>query len=326
MTKDKVLEVLQKYDIEYREFGKNVAKGNININCPFCSDGDTGFHLGINYKTGQWGCWRDAKHRGKSVVALLSKMLGISTFAARTELQEVISPDLDVKSLLEKIDKINTREQHKEIARVETLEFPDNFYRVEPVGTTIKFWQYLDRRGFNGIEEIISKYDLRCCFLDNFADRIIIPVYKDEKLVTWTSRHIYNGTPKYKDLSIVESVIPCKRLIYNYDNLTGGQFLFITEGPMDALKMDSYLVDSNATCLFTKTATPEQKYLLSIVAKRYETVFILLDPDAKMQSLSLADELSFIRNVRQLDMPEGIEDPGKFSPSAVVKFEKSLTM
>ena len=71
MNKDNIVEILKAYNIPYALTGKNVSKGYIGLNCPFCDDDDN-FHLGINPEKNFFACWRNNEHRG-NIVKLFMK-------------------------------------------------------------------------------------------------------------------------------------------------------------------------------------------------------------------------------------------------------------
>ena len=78
-----VTQMLTRYNIEFVESGPNVAKGNVNVQCPWCGVEDHSYHLGINLAKGMWGCWRNKQHRGRALYKLLSKLTGLSYQEAR---------------------------------------------------------------------------------------------------------------------------------------------------------------------------------------------------------------------------------------------------
>ena len=76
MNKDNIVEILKAYNIPYALTGKNVSKGYIGLNCPFCGDDDN-FHLGINPEKNFFACWRNNEHRG-NIVKLFMEVLGFT--------------------------------------------------------------------------------------------------------------------------------------------------------------------------------------------------------------------------------------------------------
>ena len=203
----------------------------------------------------------------------------------------------------------------------EYLTLPEYFTKPKRL-----FVEYLEGRGFDNIDSLVSIYDIHQCLVDDWKWRLIFPVYFKEKLVTWVGRSIgISPYLPYMDLSIEESVIHSKYCLYNYDNLKGGEALFVTEGIFDALKIDYYSPkDVNATCLFTKTMRKEQEYLLYGLSNYYDSIYILLDSDAKIEALKIVKDLSYIHNVKLSLLPDGVKDPGCFNKYEVNRFVREF--
>ena len=51
-----VVSVLRDLNIFFMDHGKNVTKGWVNVNCPFCHD--PSWHLGINLSNNKISCWK----------------------------------------------------------------------------------------------------------------------------------------------------------------------------------------------------------------------------------------------------------------------------
>ena len=306
--------IFSQYNIEYAESGKNISKGWIGINCPFCEE-DEGFHLGINEKSRFWSCWKNSKHRGKGYYNLFKKLLKCSEQQLRLLCE-------DKKLLIEDEfnsikDKLNIKTDRKE-NKVELLNFLPEFMEIKNSGITKRFWDYLVERGFDNPDIIISKYNLKCCLVGEYKFRIIIPIYKDGKLVTWTSRSLYkNAKLRYLTHPIKDSVLNIKDTLFNYDYINnGGEVLFITEGPFDAIKMQ-YLFpfpSYKATCLYTKSISDVQEVLLYYIAPNYNKVILLLDKNEISQSFFMMSNLSFISNFETMIFPfNDIKDPGELT-------------
>ena len=155
--------------------------------------------------------------------------------------------------------------------------------------------------------------------------RLIFPIYFLGKLVTWQGRQVTREAYlPYRDLSIPESVRHVKFCLYNFDNLKGGDTLFITEGLFDSLKMDYYSPDGiDSTCLFTKTMRDEQMWLIAELASIYKKIIVLLDSDAQVEAISIYSKLSFLRNVSLGTLPLGAKDPGILTKEQVLRLVKS---
>lgn len=313
MNKDKLIALFEKYNIPYALFGKNIKLGYIGLCCPFCGD-DNNFHLGINPEKNFFACWRNNEHKG-NLVKLFIKLLGFT--------------EKEVKILLSSYDfSIDfTRDMcyNKELVKGKTeLIMPTNFYKITNDNVATKpFYNYLVKRKFNNIDNLINQYNIKCCLSGKWQNRIIFPLYFNNQLVTWVGRSIEsNPYLRYRDLAKEDSVRYAKHCLFNFDKLRGGKLLFICEGIIDALKIDFYTPeDIHATCIFTTSMRNEQISLLSKINELYEKVIVLLDQGVEYQSIVLSDKLSFMSNVfLKLFTFNGKKDAGELNQEEIVNY------
>lgn len=310
---------LEQHNIEYITQGSNVAQGNINIRCPFCRASDPSHHLGIRIEDGIWGCWRDARHRGRRPHLLIMELLNCS-YAEASTISGITGPEL---SKFDEVVAAFGQEQERERGR-SALSIPEEFQSLETGGMADRFYSYLIyERGFHkaDILDLAYEYDLKYCLVGYWKDRIIIPIYMADGLVTWTSRALHSQSKeRYKTLPTEESVMNIKHVVFNYPELIaeGGETLFITEGVFDAMKVDFYgkTEGIRATCLFSSSVLLEQVWLLNELVPQFSQTYILLDATEVSGALQVQAELSSLPvNVRQL--PPGVADPADLSPSQV---------
>lgn len=326
-----ILEFLQLHHVEFRTSGKNCAKGHCVVSCPLCEeegDPDPSMHMGIELHTGHWGCWRSSHHRGKKLATLLVKLTGI-TFKEACELLGDAEQALDkdefdgLAAWLRGEDGGDGRPEPPK-----RISLPSNFRPLTDGRFAQPFRNYLvKKRGFRrrDLDELIETYDLHYCGVGrhSWANRLILPIYRDRKLGSYTGRSIDpKESLRYNSLSKDESPTNIKETIYDFDGLmtTKGRILFIVEGPLDMLKLDFYARPHNcrATCLFSKTATPEQVADLYNVHRNFTRLVLLLDAGEGKSSMELMDELSLIPNIEAMEIPfEGVEDPGDLYPAEV---------
>jgi len=303
----KIKEILKQHNIDFVETGKNVAKGNLGLNCPFCGSEDSSYHLNIN-NNGRYFCWRDGSHKG-TIHYLLGHILNISIDEAKRLLgNQHTSPSVE-----ENIIKYGGKT---------SIQLPENFRVVENNIITKAFYNYLKNRGFDRIPELVERYNIKCCISGKWADRVIFPIYMNYELMSWIGRDIREKAYlRYRDLEIDESVKHPKYCLFDYDNLLGGERLYVLEGVFDALKMNWYTSEHiSSTCLFTLNVTDEQIKLLLRVSDLYEEIIILLDEGAERQSMKLSASLSFIKNLSTKFVPKGIKDVGEMTPSQIKNF------
>lgn len=328
MIGEKLIRIFEENGIPYQLEGKNVKRGNMTIHCPFCGADDRGMHLGINLDDGAFSCWRDHTHRGRNTSRLIAILLDISIARARTLLGFEIFDQEEYNKTLQSLMNGGSLIPIKKLGGVDHLSLPPFFRTIDNSGLRKRFYHYLENRGLKNINYLIKRYDLRSCFVDEFTNRIIIPVYINNELMTWTSRSIDKEAKlKYRDLSIDESVRHCKFCLLDYDNIKeGGEVLYIVEGPFDAFNLRDKLPEGfEVTCLFTKQMTDEQSLLLYPILDLYSSVTILLDRDAVSQAISMLNkQFSGWPNVGVRYLPEGIKDPGELTKEQVERLLKSF--
>jgi hypothetical protein len=135
-------------------------------------------------------------------------------------------------------------------------------------------------------------------------DRIIIPVFFDNKLVGWQARLAREPKDKQELKYISMNNLPRGRILYNFDQARLYPFVVVVEGPMDVWRFGP-----EAVALLGQIAGA-QTNLLTIY---WKTVIIMLDEDAKKNS---ADLLAILRQslpgrVVEVHLPPA-RDPGAF--------------
>jgi len=111
--------------------------------------------------------------------------------------------------------------------------------------------------------------------------RIIIPLILDGKIVSWTGRSILSKQkinelkiPRYKNLSIEQSVIDPKSILFNLDNCKS-EIGVLTEGAFDVMRMgDGFF------CSFGTELTQSQ---IAVIKNRFKKVFIMFDNEREAQ-------------------------------------------
>ena len=237
---------------------RNNVRNWTNVNCPFCTNPiDTHFNGGFNIINPRYNCWRCGGH---SWFDALSKLLNI--------------PVEQVNSFVQAYSYISKEKEEKKIAQAEHLDSPG--YRLEEFEK-----EYLINRGFN-IEYLQSKFHLRGGGkTGDWSYRILIPIYYKNVLVSWTGRSTLDketlkllDIPRYKNLSVEQSVINPKEICFNLDNSTKDSVILV-EGPMDVMKMGD-----NTICSLGTGVTPEQILFLK---NRYKKIFIAFDKEPSAQ-------------------------------------------
>lgn len=348
MIGDKVTRYLKEHGIQYIESGPDVAKGNVNIKCPWCGDSDIGHHLGINLRTGYYGCWRSKAHRSKDILTLLYKLTGES----KNVLREVILGT----TLVANNDVFSRIASGKFYTPVEvslkdapTLTMPSKYKVIKSVGATKRFWDYLQQTrkfGDKYTSKVVSRYKLLACLTGAFKDRIIMPIFMDRKLVCWTSRSIHKEAQvRYMSLPDKEpevagyldiagecglATVNVKSTLYNYDLCNkGGKLLLVVEGPLDAMKIDCVGWRHGVRCvgMFNTAASQEQVFLLKDLSRLYSRVLVILDPGFVVDAVDAASKIG--KNTvavafESLPVPKYAEDLGSLKMMDAIKLVEYL--
>ncbi len=297
--------------IEYRSSGKNVGRGEINTSCCFC--GESNYHLGINSNKNLFHCWKCGA-KG-DILKLVSKLLNISHIEAK----ELINPQNDLKKVLE--ERKNKMEiTEKKVIKNKELELPP--YTNPFVKDSSNVWQIVAHRflvnKYNLSWEQILEAKLHYCYFGKYKNSIIIPIYKDGKLVNFIARTWTKNTKKrYINCSNQESLANIKNLLYNYDSIRKEQNLvIIVEGAMDAIKTG---LDRTVATLGSEIS---QEQINLIVGLKPKKVIVLADndpgnPNTIKKAHKLADYISPFILTKVIEIPYKGLDPGDLNKEEI---------
>ena len=310
------LRFLEDHGVEYVTRGPNTKKGEASIKCPFCKDDDPSQHMGINLTKERWGCWRSADHGGRSPVRLIQAILHCSYNQAQIVHGQYNRPDPDhFEASLAALGGLTNAPQAK---TAYAAAMPPEARQIAPTGLSAPFWHYLANRGFDDVGALCEAYGLQCAVTGRYAGRVLIPIVAQGAMVGLTGRAIttLQHAPRY--LSDSEAI---KRHIYNEDVVNaGGELLFVTEGPFDAIKVDYYgqRYGASATCMFGVNFTAEQTVILATAAALWDRIVVLFDTAAQSEAMGL---ISYIdrTNVYLGQLPEGADDPGELTEEQIEK-------
>lgn len=240
------------------DFNTRINRGWTNITCPFCDDKT--FNGGFNNAGDYYHCWKCGGHNFKQALA---RAVNIPF----NEVDILIEQYAGRNSLLNKLNK----KQAKAIK----LTLPTNTF-------TPAERKYLKQRNFSP-KLLHEKYKIVGGGITGaWKYRIIIPLILDGKIVSWTGRSILSKQkinelkiPRYKNLSIEQSVIDPKSILYNLDNCIS-QTAVLTEGAFDVMRLgDGFF------CSFGTELTQAQ---IIEIKNRFSKVFIMFDNEVEAQT------------------------------------------
>lgn len=327
---------LMEHHIAFIDKGANVKRGEISVRCPWCGSADPSYHLGLNLDTGWFSCWRNrAQHSGKSPLRLICKLINVPYWKAREIAglsTDYVDPD-GFDAVAARIMGRDSAIQHPRQVHREFLELDKYFVPISSAVLTLRWFNYLYGRYFerDDIEDLCHQYNLMAARHGNYADRLILPYYIDDKLVTWTARAIGRSTLRYLDLSVDLSLVPAKDTLYNHDAiLEGGRVLVIAEGPLDAIKLDFYgrPFGLRAVGMSTNSISDHQTYMLEAAADSFDQIVVMMDNKTDygiVDSMRLKQELLVVPKLRIDTVPFGRGDPGELRKGEVIEYAKTVT-
>ena len=240
------------------EFSNRSNRGWTNVCCPHCDDKtlNGGFNNAGNY----YHCWKCGGHDFKRTLSLVTRV-----------------PESQIDDLIQQYQGRTTllNQLNKKKAKALKLELPTNTF-------TPAERHYLKSRNFSP-SELHRKYGLVGGGMTGpWKFRIIIPLILDGQIVSWTGRSILSKKkleelkiPRYKNLSIEQSVMDPKSVLYNLDNCKK-KIAVLTEGAFDVMRLgDDFF------CSFGTELTQSQ---IAMIKDRFEKIYIMFDNEEKAQA------------------------------------------
>lgn len=300
-----VVGLLKSMGIEMDFTGKNVTRGWVNTNCPFCQDPSN--HLGINLSSKNVSCWICREH------GTFWKYIKAKTRKDNKEIYRLLKPFLVGGVQYVDYDENKTKNE-KVVLPTHLYDEPLKIHKEYLLSRNFKP-SYLQRIYGIKYSGQVSKYKTQDRVVD-FRFRIIIPIYINGKLVNFTARDVTDtAEEKYKNCPIDDVLLTTKDCIYGYDTLVGDTAV-IVEGPTDVWNMGP------GSCgLFGLKYTDTQIKLLYSRNLKKAVVFMDNEATAQKTAKTLAYELgSFIGNVFIMEPDSNISDPGSMTQDQVRKF------
>ena len=318
--------------IEYLKTTASVARGYINIHCPFCGDTDQSYHLGL-HKSGRWTCYRDPiSHKGSDPHRIIMRLIGCNYEQANSYVLD------DVVELSDFDEASSEFMLNDDIAKQHiSLNFPDEFRPLtSPKGRAKMYWNYLiAKRGFKSsdIPKVVDRYDLHYCDKGMWRGRIIIPIKVGGALLSWTGRTVYDSEElRYRSLSHKKDADPrglvnVRDLLFNYDNVTKKHHhvCVLVEGPLDVIKVDYYghRHGISAVGTFGTGIREAQLDLLDLMRTKCDVLVVCGDQGAEanvMDILSAARDI----NIQSLPLPNNVKDPAELTKHEIIDLFSKL--
>jgi hypothetical protein len=216
--------------------------------CPFCESKK--YHLGYNIRKQHFHCWKCGGH------TLWDTLIAFGSDP------KVVKEEFQTDRVIGKI---------KSSKNVFKVKIPHYFMPIND-----RHRKYLKKRKYDP-DTIEMLYKIRGTdhlAPQNWRSRIIIPIYFQNKLVSFQGRAIVKKRiPKYMSLENNKAVMDLKNTLYGLDDFSSDRVV-VTEGVMDVWRLGP-----GAVCTYGTSITAQQtKLLLS-----FEQIFLLFDNEKKAQ-------------------------------------------
>jgi hypothetical protein len=221
--------------------GKQSASGWYAVKCAVCNDHSArggflfsdGFCIYSDFNCGVKFKYEEGTGKISRKAREVLEAFGIT----RTHLNEITSA-------LFRPDKEPTEVNLEQLTKVKLftpeVAFPDKCFRLLSEGNEeaqIPIVEYLLNRSIDP-----EKTDFFYSLDKKFVNRVIIPYWRDGKLIYWQARSILDGVkPRYLNCEVSKEAI-----IYGYDKLHSYESapLFVTEGVFNAIIVDGISIMS----------------------------------------------------------------------------------
>jgi DNA primase len=290
-----IIEILDASTIDWKD---TPDPDEIRVCCPFCIENDespdTRYRLGINVRLGRAHCF-NCRWRSDHYVHIAREL-------ARAG---------DVNMLGTSV----TAEKPKDI---KPKSSPTQEYLTDmPGGYEVFNWQseferparhYLMNRGIT--KDQIARWKIGWAMTGDYAGRVIIPVMMDGELAGVVGRD-YTGKSslRYRNSKSLRGVFGAK----------GNHVAVMSEGPMDALRIEPLVMGEDSIALFGSNISEDQLQFL----KRYTRITYICDQDApgcKGARLNCAAMATAGINIL-VSVPEKLDgtDPGSQSDELLLR-------
>lgn len=263
-------------------------RGWLKGNCPSCGE----FKWGVNLTLMRTNCFR-CKYNDRPLDAIM--------------LIENLVTNNEVFKVLNAFEGQDFYEEEVELYELkEGVTLPEGYRNISRGNSLLakSARNYLKGRGFD-IKEL-SKAGWGYCSKDKYFGYIIMPFYRNGKLVYFNARRFLGDGPRFNNPLVEDFGLGKSMLMYNSDALLMYDRIFIVEGLMNART-----IGDNAVSMGGKKVSNYQiNMLIKAPVKKYVIAF---DNDGYDDAIDLAIKLQPFKKVKVVPFEDSrdINDLGK---------------
>ena len=292
---------------------KQTPSGWISFNAPCCGDKRQRGGLILNdgdavsyhcFNCGFKASWQPGRHVSQKLNKLLHLLNVPDDIINQLRLEALKLKDEDVPGVIRNI-----------IPKFDERALPMDAKSLEEWSTWIELqgWENTDQELINAFcylrnNRHIDPYSYPFYWTNKvgFKNRIIIPFYKDGKVVGYTARATNDAKPKF-----ISEQQPGYVFNLDHQNPHDRAFVIVCEGPFDALSIDG-------CALLGAEIKDSQNYLLKQLGKE-----IILVPDRDHEGPRTVEQaLEYGWSVSMPEWPEGVKDVN----DAIIKLGRLATL
>lgn len=283
---------LNRFGISYKS---NDSAKVTNINCPWCVGQTRGlsdyrFLCGIFNPKGNFHCLRCG--RTGSFKYLLKEVAGITD----EEYNELFDVQIDDDESVSDIIKSKFQYKKPKFNKKELSDIPGQLITQEIVNESTLLSRFMKDRNLS-IDTLITNECRLCGYVGNYANRLILPIFYNNKIVSFQARDLTGKSSKKYD----NPVVSISDYLYE-TRFDDKSHVYIVEGIFDAWRMVH-----NTVAVFGKSLTKTQKRLLRDLD--VEKYIFCLDSDAYYAIIKEMKELAdYVDKVGMIMLPKG-KDP-----------------
>ena len=197
------------------------------------------------------------------------------------------------------IPKVFSKRDLEENLRKDPVSLPKEYISFSDRRGRGMMWNkaiaFLHRRGIK--EKTIEEYKLGFCQEGRYFGRIIIPIFENGECVYFVARTFLNHSKRYLNPLGKGNDYGKSDVIFGLDKASDFSNCKIVEGVFDAMSNGLDYI-----ALLGKQLSDQQKK--KIIEKRFESITVILDGDAKKDALEIASALFPYTKIKIFFLPE----------------------